>query len=254
MIRDIKSISIIGSGNVAFHLGKAFSGLVKINAVYSRNKISGHQLANELFVFHAENLEDLIPSDVFLVCVSDDEITNVIEQLNPDQAIIYTSGSVGLSELPKRVNLGVLYPLQTFSKSRSIDLFEVPFFIEGTNEPFAQAIFDLAWKLSRKVIFANSNDRKNLHLAAVMVNNFTNHIDYLAQQFLKSKSLEWDFLKPLISETAKKIQIELPFDAQTGPAVRGDSKIIEKQMAMLDPETKEIYALLSESIAKHHKK
>lgn len=254
MTKDIKSISIIGSGNVAHHLGKAFSGLVKINAVYSRNKVSAQELADELFVFHAEELSDLIPSDIFLVCISDDEISNVIDQINSEQSIVYTSGSVGFSELQQRNNLGVLYPLQTFSKSRSVDLFEVPFFIEATNEPFAQAIFDLAWKLSRKVVFANSVDRKNLHLAGVLVNNFTNHIDFLAQQFLKSKSLEWDFLKPLILETAKKLQSETPFKSQTGPALRGDSTTIEKHMNMLDDETKEIYSLLSESISKHHRK
>jgi predicted short-subunit dehydrogenase-like oxidoreductase (DUF2520 family) len=254
MSDGIKSISIIGSGNVAYHLGKAFSGVVKINAVYSRNKITASELANELFVFHAEKIDDLIPSDIVLVCVSDDEISEVIMQLPVGQAIVYTSGSVGLHELPNHFNIGVLYPLQTFSKFRSVDLFEVPFFIEGNDEIFAQKIFDLAWKLSRKVIFANSEDRKNLHLAAVMVNNFTNHITYLSQQFLKGKSLEWEYLKPLILETAKKVQTENPFDAQTGPAMRGDQRTIEKHLNMLDDELKTIYSILSDSITHHHKK
>lgn len=254
MSDNIKSISIIGSGNVAHHLGKAFSGLVKINAVYSRNKVSAQELADELFVFHAEKLEDLIPSDIFLLCVSDDEVSAVISKIPENQAIAYTSGSVGLKELPERKNIGVLYPLQTFSKNRSVDLFEVPFFIEANTEPFAQAIFDLAWQLSRKVIFANSNDRKNLHLAAVMVNNFSNQIAFLSQQYLKGKSLEWDFLKPLILETAKKLQAENPYDAQTGPAMRGDQLTIEKHLGMLNDETKSIYALISESITHHHKK
>ncbi len=254
MSSEIKSISIIGSGNVAYHLGKAFSGLVKINAIYSRNKNSAQELADELFVFHAEELKDLIPSDIVLICISDDEILKVVDQIDPDQSVIYTSGSVGLNEITQRKNLGVLYPLQTFSKARHVDLFEVPFFIEATNEPFAQAIFDLAWKLSRKVIFANSIDRKNLHLAGVFVNNFTNHIDFLAQQFLKSKSLEWEFFKPLILETAKKLQSELPFDAQTGPAKRDDQTTIIKHLEMLDDETRKIYSLLSNSIQKQHKK
>jgi predicted short-subunit dehydrogenase-like oxidoreductase (DUF2520 family) len=254
MSDGIKSISIIGSGNVAHHLGKAFLGLVKINAVYSRNKVSAQELADDLFVFHAENIEDLIPSDIFLLCVSDDEIQSVISKIPDNQSIVYTSGSVGLNELPSRKNIGVLYPLQTFSKNRSVELFDVPFFIEADNEPYAQSIFDLAWHLSRKVIFANSEDRKNLHLAAVMVNNFSNHIAFLSQEYLKGKSLEWDFLKPLILETAKKLQVENPYDAQTGPAMRGDQKTIEKHLSMLNDETKSIYSLLSKSIAQHHKK
>jgi predicted short-subunit dehydrogenase-like oxidoreductase (DUF2520 family) len=254
MSHDIKSLSIIGSGNVAYHLGKAFSGLVKINAVYSRNKVTAQELADELFVFHAEKLEDLIPADIFLLCTSDDEIAHVLQEIPNNQAVVYTSGSVALNELSKKENLGVLYPLQTFSKKRAIDLLEVPFFIEGTNEQFSQAVFDLACLLSRKVIFANSTDRKNLHLAAVMVNNFSNHIAYLSEEYLKEKSLEWDFLKPLILETAKKLQQENPYDAQTGPAMRGDQTTIEKHLGMLNEETKNIYATLSESILLHHKK
>lgn len=254
MADSIKSISIIGSGNVAHHLGKAFSGLVKINAIYSRNKVSAQELADDLFVFHADEIHEIIPSDIFLLCISDDEIAGIIDQIPKNQAVVYTSGSVALNEIPKRENLGVLYPLQTFSKSRAVDLFEVPFFIEASNEPFAQAIFDLAWQVSRKVIYANSTDRKNLHLAAVMVNNFCNHIAFLAQHYLKTKSLEWDFLKPLILETAKKLQTEMPFEAQTGPACRGDESTITKHVSMLDEETKLIYALLSQSIKQHHQK
>lgn len=254
MSEHIKSISIIGSGNVAYQLGKAFSGRIKINAVYSRNKISAQELADELFVFHAESIEEIIASDVLLVCVNDDEISTILSKIPINQAVIYTSGSIELKDLPLRDNLGVLYPLQTFSKHRPIELFEVPFFIEGSNEPFAQAIFDLAWLLSRKVVFANSVDRKNLHLAAVMVNNFSNHISFLAQSYLKENSLEWDFMKPLILETAKKLQSENPFDAQTGPAIRGDKKTMEKHLNLLNEESKSIYSILSASISRHHTK
>ncbi len=253
MSKTIGSISIIGSGNVAHHLGKAFAGHIKINSIYSRNKETANELAEDIHAFHANEIKDLIPSDLILICVNDDEIYSVLEQIPENQSVAYSSGSVGLTELPHRFDLGVIYPLQTFSKARNVDLFEVPFFIEATNEVFAQQLFDMAWLLSRKVIFATSTDRKNLHLAGVMVNNFVNHLDFLAEQFLKQNSMEWDYLKPLIKETAMKLQSKRPFEAQTGPAVRGDQKTIERHLSMLQGETKEVYQILTESIQKHHK-
>jgi predicted short-subunit dehydrogenase-like oxidoreductase (DUF2520 family) len=253
MGKDIGSISIIGSGNVAYHLGKAFAGHVKINSIYSRNKNTAIELAEDLHAFHAAEIKDLIPSDLVLICVNDDQVELVLNQIPADQAVAYSSGSVGLAELSSRENLGVVYPLQTFSKSRQIDLFEVPFFIEATNEVFAQKLFDLAWLLSRKVIFANSEDRKNLHLAGVMVNNFVNHIVFLAEEFLKKNSMEWKYLKPLIKETAMKLQSIDPYDAQTGPAVRGDQKTIDRHLEMLDSDNRALYELITKSIQKHHK-
>lgn len=254
MQKSIQSISIIGSGNVAFHLGKAFAGHVRVNSVYSRNKSTGIELSEELHAYHAEEISDLIASDLFLICVNDDEIESVLHQISEQQEVAYTSGAVGLKELPSRQNIGVIYPLQTFSKSRDVDLFQVPFFIEANNEFFAQSLFDLAWFVSRKVVFANSTDRKNLHLAGVMVNNFVNHLDFLAERFLKNNSMEFTYLKPLILETAMKLQTVSPMEAQTGPALRGDQNTIERHLSMLDTETKVIYQMLTDSIQKHHSK
>ncbi len=252
MSKKIESISIIGSGNVAHHLGKAFAGHVKIVSLCSRNHETGSRLAEELDAFFVESIEEVLPSDLVLICVNDDAIASVLDRLPIEMACAYCSGAIDISTLPSRDSLGVFYPLQTFSANRTVDLFEVPFFIEANNEYLAQALFDMAWLLSRKVVFANSIDRKNLHLAAVMVNNFVNHIDFLAEQFLISKSLEFDYLKPLIKETAMKVQSIRPFDAQTGPAMREDQITIDSHLSLLDDETKEIYNLLTKSILKHH--
>lgn len=254
MAKAIDSISIIGSGNVAFHLGRAFRGQITINTVYSRNTKSGQELANELSAKFTSNIADIPLPDLALICVNDDEIGNVIDQLSIEQSVAYTSGSVGLNQLAQRDYLGVFYPLQTFSENRETNIFEVPFFIEATNEVFAQELFDLAWTLSRKVSFANSTDRKNLHVAAVMVNNFVNHLNLLAKDFAESKNLNWDHLKPLIKETAAKLQDINPSDSQTGPAIRGDESTISSHLDLLEGNTKEIYKLLSESIQKQHNK
>jgi len=127
-------------------------------------------------------------------------------------------------------------------------LANVPFLIEANNELFGKQIFNLALKLSDHVLYANSEERKKIHLGAVFVNNFTNHLLYLSKEYVDSKQLNWDILKPLLQETIDKLNSVEPFDAQTGPARRNDTKIIQNQLQELEGRSKEIYELISKSI------
>lgn len=248
MSKVIQHIGIIGSGNVAWHLAHHLKTVgISIDWIYSRNQETGIALATSIH----STFEKEIPSkevDLVLICVTDDAIQLVLNQLNDSFQAAYTSGTKPLNELEFNGELGVFYPLQTFSREREIELKEVPFFIESTTSTFAQALFDLAWKISSNVQFASSEDRKKLHLAAVMVNNFSNHLVFLAKTYLDEKGLNWEHLKPLIVETAAKLANISPFEAQTGPARRGDEVTIEKQEAMLEGTTKIIYELITKSI------
>ncbi|MBU2018976.1 MAG: DUF2520 domain-containing protein [Bacteroidetes bacterium] len=250
---SIKTISIIGSGNIATHLSKILVDDCKIVSVHSRNFETGRLLAEEHFCFFAESIQDLLPSDLFLVCINDDEIAQIINQIPPHQKVAYTSGSVQISDIPRKENLGVFYPLQTFSKDVEVDFYNVPVLIEASDEYFAQDLFDLAWKHSRKVIFANSSDRKKLHLAAVMVNNFVNHIHCLAEEFLIKNKIEFHYLHALIEETARKSIAQSPQLSQTGPAKRDDKSTLLKHLDMLDDNEKKIYQDLTNSILKKYK-
>ena len=249
MAQSIQHIGIIGSGNVAWHLSRHLSDRgLNIEWIYSRNATSGRELAAYAGSTYSESLPDRAV-DLILLCVNDDAIQSVLGSIPSSIPVAYTSGTKPLEDLHfSGENLGVFYPLQTFSKEREIDLFDVPFFIEGRNTAFAQDLFDLAWKLSRKVKFANSAQRAELHLAAVIVNNFSNHLFYLAQQYLNSKELDWNDLRPLISETVAKLNQLDPYHAQTGPARRGDRETIQRQLDQLSSPLKELYAALTKSI------
>ena len=251
MHQTIQSVSIIGAGNVAIQLVHllADSG-VKIISVTSKTNSSAQILADALNCEMIADITKLPLSDLVLVCVGDDAIHDVIEQIPANLSVAYTSGSVEIKSIPQRDNLGVFYPLQTFSKTRKVEIFEVPFLIEANNTHFAQALFDLAWKISRNVQFMNSEQRKKIHVGAVIVNNFTNHLVYLADKYFKENELDWKILQPLLKETLAKIESTSPYDAQTGPARRNDQEIIEKHLQMLDGNTKEIYQIISESILK----
>jgi predicted short-subunit dehydrogenase-like oxidoreductase (DUF2520 family) len=249
MQHPIQTVSIIGAGNVATHLAQALADQgCKILSVTSKNGTSAQQLAA---VLGAEMITDIsqIPTvDLVLVCVNDDEIAGTIQQIPAEYAVAYTSGSVELSSIGSRENCGVFYPLQTFSKNRQLDLFEVPFFIEANDTDFAQQLFDLAWKISRKVYFATSETRKQLHVGAVLVNNFTNHLAYLASEHFAQHALDFAHLQPLLQETVAKLTNTNPFDAQTGPARRNDQQTIDAHLALLQGMAKQIYTDISKSI------
>jgi hypothetical protein len=159
-MKSIQRISIIGTGNVAFHLGSAFLDRgIQIKSVFGRNSDNASQLAN---LFKSEVCSSIasIEGDLILICVSDDAINSIIEQLPCNLKIAYTSGALELQQFSQHKNIGVLYPLQTFSKNRTVEIFEVPFLIEANSVDFAQELFDLAWQISRKVSFASSAERK----------------------------------------------------------------------------------------------
>ena len=245
---DIKSISIIGSGNVANQLAIAFHReKIKVSHIYSRNKVTSQSLADEINAVSLSDISDL-PKQLCIVCVSDDSVAKVIEEIDSEIPIAYTSGSVELSSVTSREKLGVFYPLQTFTKDRIVDFFEVPMFVESNSDYFTSDLFDLAWKISRIVNHANSEERKKMHLAAVMVNNFTNHILCLAQKYSEENNIDFNHLKPLLSETIKKLDSNTAYNSQTGPARRGDLNIIDQHQMELTGTSKEVYEIITKSI------
>lgn len=251
MQNGIQSICIIGAGNVAHHLAKSFQDEdIALLGITSKTKIRARDLGTLLQIVVFESIAELPEADLYLICVNDDQISEVVSQIPLSQAIAYTSGSVELTSLPKRENLGVFYPLQTFSVGRAINIRNVPFFIESGTPFFAQDLLDLGWKISSNVQFASSEERKKMHVAAVFVNNFTNHLAYQAQAYLAEQQLDFNQLLPLLEETVEKLKTTTPFDAQTGPARRNDQSTISAHLRLLPEDARAIYAVLTDSILK----
>jgi predicted short-subunit dehydrogenase-like oxidoreductase (DUF2520 family) len=255
-MKVIENIILVGTGNVATHLSKALlKAGIRISGVCSRDFENAHVFAKNIGSQALENINECSKGeiDLVLVCVKDDALTEVIKKIDIDLPVAYTSGSVEIETLPIRKKLGVFYPLQTFSKGKPIDFSSIPILLESANAEFSKSLFELASKISNTVRYADSKDRFQLHIAAVMVNNFTNHLFDLAQIQAKENNLDFELLHPLILETVDKLKQLNPSEAQTGPAKRGDTAVIEKQLNSLQGRTKEIYKLLSESIMEKHK-
>jgi predicted short-subunit dehydrogenase-like oxidoreductase (DUF2520 family) len=247
-------ITLIGSGNVATHLGIALHAAgYQIVQVYSPTKKSASALAKKV---NAEAITDLKKinsgSTIYIIAVKDDVIEKVAKQLHlKDKIVVHTSGTASMDLLKKSAkNFGVFYPLQTFSKNKPLDLSSVPVCIEANNKSTATTLEYFAKSISRNVQKINSDQRRIIHLAAVFACNFSNHMYAIAENILKKEKLSLDILKPLIIETANKIKNGSPAEMQTGPAIRGDKKTMNAQIKLLgkDKKLKEIYQLISKNI------
>lgn len=250
-------VVIVGSGNVATHLSLAIASLegIEICQVYSPTEAHAEILAERLncdFVTNPTQIRK--EADVYLFALKDQALETVIRAVPANNGLwLHTSGSMPMQVFAGYTErYGVLYPLQTFSKSREISFQGIPLFIECHREEDKNCLEDLARRLSGKVCELSSEKRRSLHLAAVFACNFTNHIYALAEEILAKEGLSRDYLFPLIDETAAKVH-ELPAqEAQTGPAIRYDENIINKHLGMLadDPDVQTLYRLLSQSIHK----
>ena len=244
------SISIIGSGNVAQHLISAFlkAENLELVQVYSRNPNSLSDLLDATKI--VSDYKQLKEVDVCIIAVSDDAIATVSVQLPfANKLVVHTSGSVALEDLSATNRKGVFYPLQTFTKNKEVNFMEIPLCLEAENETDLQLLKKVAMAISDKVFEITSEQRKSLHVAAVFVNNFVNHLYQIGNEICKEHEVPFEILQPLIAETANKITTLSPEQAQTGPAKRKDTTTITKHLAILtDANQKEIYKILTKSI------
>jgi len=252
-------ITIIGSGNVATHLGAALKNAGhQIVQVYSRDRRNAALLAYHLKSEAIDTLDAIIAdTGLFIISVKDDAIGEIAKELaRYNKLIVHTSGATGLGVLLQYTQkAGVFYPLQTFSKTKEVNLNTVPLCIEGADEKITQTLEELARSISNNIYRVDSEKRRILHLAAVFACNFPNYLYYASGQLLQQHGLDFNMLRPLILETAEKVQEHTPADVQTGPAIRNDEKTMQAHLQLLhdNNELQQVYSLLSQLIIKMDK-
>lgn len=250
------SIVIIGSGNVAQHLITAFlqSDEIELIQVFSRQKESvSHLISSDKIVF---DYAEIKAADIYIIAVSDNAIADVSAKLPfENRLVVHTSGSMPMEILDSKNRRGVFYPLQTFTKNKPVNFKEIPICLESELADDFVMIEKLAKFISNSVQSISSEQRKALHVAAVFVCNFVNHLYKIGNEICNENQLSFELLKPLIVETAQKIIRLSPENAQTGPAKRNDTETINTHLNFLSDENqKEIYKLLTKSIIDDGKK
>ena len=245
-------IVIIGSGNLATQLSLALQEAGKdIVQVYSRSEEHARTLAEKIGCDFTTDVEDINrQADIYIVSIKDDAISEMAATLAGVSMILHTAGSIPMDVFRGHAqHYGVLYPMQTFSKNRQVDFREIPCFIEATDEATLDAVRSLAESISSHVVDCDSERRKKMHLAAVLACNLANHCYRLAERVVEAEHIDFRLFQPLIMETARKVATMSPRDAQTGPMVRYDQRVMDMQIQMLpDERTRDIYRLMADSI------
>ena len=256
----IKDIVFIGAGNLATHLALALNkATYNILQVYSRTQVSAETLAKQVDADSCCSFEQVRrDADLYIFALSDKALLPALQALQlKGKKLVHTAGSLPLSVFEDfTTDYGVFYPLQTFSKARQIDFSNIPICIEANGADLESELIQMGNQISNFVQLLSSHQRKQLHLAAVFTCNFTNHMYHIGQELLQEEGMDFDLLKPLILETALKVQ-EMPAKAaQTGPAVRFDEDVIKahEESLKMQPDFQKLYRFVSESIYHLHKK
>lgn len=246
-------VVLIGSGNTATALGKKIKDAGHtILQVYSRRLINATELADQLGCAATDRWNEIMThAELYLVALSDKALTDLSNHWQTKKGIVvHTAGGVSKDVLKNVArNYGVLYPLQSLRKEKK-EYDTIPLLVDASSEDDLALIKDFAEGISTLVREADETYRMHLHVAAVVVNNFTNHLYTLAEEYCNHSNVSFELLKPLIIETAERIQYFSPAMMQTGPASRGDNNTLVKHMDLLKDHTSllTLYKQLTESI------
>ncbi len=248
-------VVLFGSGNVVYHLAKAFRLANNIDLVqlYRRDPNNDHLF--DLKIKKTSSLKEIKKADVYILGINDDHIAEFSTKLQFSEGlVVHTSGSISMNQLKCPAHKGVFYPLQTFSKNQKMEYKTIPFCLETEFSKDMNLLKTLAESISKNVYEINSQQREKLHVAAVFANNYSNHMFKISKDICDEHQISFDLLKPLILSTANKLDFMDPAEAQTGPAKRNDQKIILKHLEQLHSDQKEIYSIISKSIIKTYQK
>ena len=240
-------ITLIGGGKLGEHLYKVLISVGQVQLLKWVIRSREESLTPE-GINIVNKIDQDEKCDIYLIAVSDNSIKEVIQLLPKDSFVVHTSGSISLKEI-KRDRAGVFYPIQTFTKGSDVNFSEIFVGLESKNSKDLMILKKLAKHIGSKSFVLNSSKREQLHLAAVLVNNFTNHLFAEANLICKKNNLPFDLLLPLIKETVQKVEKLSPKNSQTGPASRNDSETISKQIKLItNSRLKKIYKVLTSAI------
>jgi len=257
--QEVLRIGIVGTGNVATHLAKALiQSEHHLVQVLSRN-IDRAKVLTENTEAQAIDKAEMLHHEIdILILALKDEVllSDYISQFNKELIICHTSGSVSMDCFADFPMHGIFYPLQTFSKQKEVNFSEIPICLEANQNEVLYKLHTLASSLSKHIYEINSQQRKSLHLAAVFACNFTNLMYDISEKLCREAEMDFEILRPLIEETAAKVQNHLPAEVQTGPAIRKDEKIIQEHLALLakHKDYQEIYRILTNEIKTSNEK
>ncbi|MDH1601396.1 MULTISPECIES: Rossmann-like and DUF2520 domain-containing protein [unclassified Empedobacter] len=254
----MSSIVILGAGNVAFHLTRALiENTCNVRQIFNRTLEHAREIGEANRISYTDKISEIEKADIYIIASADSGIEEFSHYIPYDDVlVVHTSGSSPMSVLKGDYRKGVFYPLQTFSKERTMRYDNIPFFIEAENPEDLKKLNELGNRISNEVHELNFASRMQVHMTGVWANNFVNHLYYIAGNICEQNNVPFDVLLPLIQETANKVIEMSPKDAQTGPAKRGDQVIVDRHLEALQDDSRllQIYQILTDSIKRVYEK
>lgn len=254
----MSSIVILGAGNVAFHLTRALiENTCNVRQIFNRTLEHAREIGEANRISYTDKISEIEKADIYIIASADSGIEEFSHYIPYDDVlVVHTSGSSPMSVLKGDYRKGVFYPLQTFSKERTMRYDNIPFFIEAENSEDLKKLNELGNRISNEVHELNFASRMQVHMTGVWANNFVNHLYYIAGNICEQNNVPFDVLLPLIQETANKVIEMSPKDAQTGPAKRGDQVIVDRHLEALQDDSRllQIYQILTDSIKRVYEK
>lgn len=241
---------LIGAGNLASHIYRAFKNSEKLRFVQVYNRSLEHIDFVDSSTAITNNLNEIAEADIYFLCISDGAIAKVSKALPfTNRLTVHCSGGSAMNILSDKNRTGVFYPLQTFLKTADPDFSNIPICVEATNADDTKLLLDLGKEISESVQEINSEQRAAIHVAAVFVNNFVNYLFQIGESIMKENQMDFSMLHPLIKKTVQNALQDSPKNLQTGPAVRDDKGTIKKHFNQLtNNEQKNIYKTITNAI------
>lgn len=245
---------LIGAGNVASHLYRAFANSDKLRFTQVYNRHIEHIDFVDSNTAITNDITQLVEADIYFICISDSAIHEVSASLPfSNRLTVHCSGGSAMDILSDKNRTGVFYPLQTFIKSSDADFTPIPICVEATNIEDIQLLIALGKEISESVQEINSKQRAAIHVAAVFVNNFVNYLYQIGETIMEENQMDFSILHPLIEKTVQSALQDSPKNLQTGPAKRGDKTTIKKHLNQLpNKEQNDIYKIITNAILKQN--
>ncbi|MCG9900217.1 MAG: DUF2520 domain-containing protein [Hydrotalea sp.] len=251
-MRKYNKLVILGTGNVAHALTQVLrdSGRT-ILQVWGRNEEAAKKLGNMLHVSFTSEMDELDPNaDAYIICVKDDAIASVAAQFPfANKPLIHTAGTISVDVLSASSRFpAVWWIMQSIQKNTA--LYGAPSILDFKEKEMAEPLHDLAGVLRGEVVELNVDQRKKLHVTAVMLANFSQYLGGRVIEFAEKNQLPTHLLYPIMRNVLHQVMEGQGLEHLTGPARRNDKHVMQQQMDLLGNETdlKILYKVFSEQI------
>ena len=244
---------MLGAGNVATVVAKkAILAGHSVLQVYSRQREKAQQLASITDAAAIDSYEHLGKNaDLYIVALADAALLELPQNWKTDKGlVVHTAGTISMETLAGvSPDYGVLYPLQSLRAHLPIPP-NIPWLIDANTDENKRKLWAFAKSMGENVKEAGNEERLRLHVAAVIANNFGNHLLHLTEQFCQREGIDFNLLYPIMEETVHRLQYAPPSAVQTGPAIRRDTSTIQTHIELLKKHEAllQLYKAFTESI------